>query len=229
MDSSIKKQLLRYVLFLVVFIGLYYCAEIIHLFDSEEDKLFQMIKYGYINDFLINLCKWVWYICMLVGAYFYSKKYLIIKGNENKPKEIPLKRVGIIYGIVVLFSFIVTSSLGFKLKIVYDLGENITSFGIVNRLSDIATGIFRMPIVLYVIRYVDEIIRLFTKKEYVQYIPVAGVFSMIVFGIYDLVIIGVNPLSLVFFFMYIVYNYIYVFTYRNFLASSIVNSIIFVL
>lgn len=229
MDKSIKKRLISYILFIVVFIGLYYCGEIIHLFDSEEDKLFQMIKYGYINDFLINLCKWVWYTGMLTGAYFYSKKYLVIKDGENEPKELPLSRVIILYGIVVLFSFIVTVSLGFKIKIVYDLGENITGFGVINRLSDIGTGIIRMPIVIYVIRYVNEIIRLFVKKDYLKYIPFAGLFAMVAFGVYDLVTAGINPLSMVFFFMYIVYDVVYIFTYRNFAVSSIINAIIFVL
>ena len=229
MEVSIKKRLISYILFIVCFVALYYCAEIIHLFDSEEDKLFQMIKYGYINDFLINACKWVWYSGMFVGAYFYSKKYLVLKDLENDPKELPLIRVILLYAIVVVFSFIVTVSLGFKIKIVYDLGEIITSFGVVNRVSDIITGVIRMPIVVYILRYVNEIIRLFAKKDFLKYIPFAGVFVMVAFGIFDLISSGINPLSMVFFFMYIVYDFIYIFTYRNFAVSSIINAIIFVL
>lgn len=56
------------------------------------------------------------------------------------------KRIGILYGITILTIFIVTAILGFRLKLVVDLGENIGMIYLYNNLAKIVAGVVRMLI-----------------------------------------------------------------------------------
>ena len=235
MEMSRNRRALYYVIFILSFTALFYVAEIIHMFDvggvfnTSGDKIFQKIEYGYTNEFLINMCKWGWYGLVYIGAFFYTRKFLVLKDIDQRPKELPLSRVLILYGTVVLFIFIVTACLNFKVKVVYDLGENITSYDVSNRISTILTGVVKMPMIVLIIRYVHELVRLYAKKNYLNMIPFGGIYTLLAFGIYDLIVSGVSTLSIVFLFLHLIYGLIYFISYRNYIITCVVNAILHVL
>ena len=85
------------------------------------------VYYGQLVElFKFALSAILWAIELIILCYFTRKKWninLLMKKNKT---TYSIKRIIILYLIVLIPILIISASLGFKLKIEYDFGERIT-------------------------------------------------------------------------------------------------------
>lgn len=212
-----KNKMLHYGAFILIVVGLFYLTELLRF----ADPLFEHIYYGNLVDFFINILKGICYLTITILAMGYSKKHFKLNNIYDSKKRLPIKRVFLLYCIVIGIIFIVTASLNFKVKIVVDLGSNITGATLMKNISNIVLGIIRMALVIVVIRHSQEFFELLINKNWAKNVPFGGIVAMILIGTFVLVISGVSLINIVLYFMYIVYGELYLLSYRYFPTSYV--------
>lgn len=207
-----KNETIHLGLFILAVVALFYCSELARLCAP----MFNKIYYGDLNDLFVNIIRGLLYLAIAIGAFEYSKRHFRLNFIRDSKERIPLKRVAILYSIVVVVIFLITASLGFKVKIVVDLGENIIGAQLVIRIVEIVVGIIRMSIVVILIRHFQELIERLVYKNWVRYVPFGGLFAMIAIGIFVFCTSPFSAISVVLLLMYLVYGEIYLLSYRLF-------------
>ncbi|MDE7394713.1 MAG: hypothetical protein K2M95_01170, partial [Clostridiales bacterium] len=118
-----KRLAAIYMIFAAAIVFCVYIAQLLHLL---EEPLFSRVYYGNLKKLFFYVSNIVVWVPMLVGIHLLLKKYTGYKAFHLTRKEIPLKRIFLLYACVIVPIFIVSAALGFNLKIVYELGSRIT-------------------------------------------------------------------------------------------------------
>ena len=121
---------------LIIFLCIIFLCTILAEFLRFTKPLFDRIYYGYLTPMIIDVLRIIIYFLIFFLSTNYANKHFS-KIEYTKIKDISTKRIGILYGITILTIFIVTAILGFRLKLVVDLGENIGMIYLYNNLAKI--------------------------------------------------------------------------------------------
>lgn len=177
--------------------------------------LFNKIYYGYLTPMIIDLLRIIIYFIIFFLSTNYANKHFS-KIEYTKIKDISTKRIAILYGITILTIFIVTAILGFRLKLVVDLGENIGMIYLYNNLAKILAGVVRMLISFLIIRYTEELFKDILNTKILKYLPAGGIISMLTIGLFEFIITPKKAfIDVLFMLFHILYGYIYKLSYNN--------------
>ena len=191
---------------LIIFLCIVFLCTILAEFLRFTKPLFDRIYYGYLTPMIIDALRIIIYFLIFFLSTNYANKHFS-KIEYTKIKDMSTKRIGILYGITILTIFIVTAILGFRLKLVVDLGENIGMIYLYNNLAKIVAGVVRMLISFLIIRYTEELLKNVLSAKMLKYLP-AGLFEFII-----------TPkkafIDVLFMLFHILYGYIYKLSYNN--------------
>ena len=156
----------------------------------------------------------IYFLIFFVSTNYANKHFSKIE--YTKIKDMSTKRIGILYGITILTIFIVTAILGFRLKLVVDLGENIGMIYLYNNLAKIVAGVVRMLISFLIIRYTEELLKNVLSAKMLKYLPAGGIISMLTIGLFEFIITPKKAfIDVLFMLFHILYGYIYKLSYNN--------------
>lgn len=200
---------------LIIFLCTIFLFTLFAEFLRFTKPLFNKIYYGYLTPMIIDLLRIIIYFIIFFLSTNYAKKNL--KPVEyTKIKDISTKRIAILYGITILTIFIVTAILGFRLKLVVDLGENIGMIYLYNNLAKILAGVVRMLISFLIIRYTEELFKDILNTKILKYLPAGGIISMLTIGLFEFIITPKKAfIDVLFMLFHILYGYIYKLSYNN--------------
>ncbi len=230
MEAYMKKDILNNYRFkLVAFLCAVFLLTLSTEFLRLTKPLFDKIYYGYLSPMIIDLLRIIFYFVIFFLATGYANKHFS-KIEYKKIKDISTKRIAILYGMTILVIFIVTAILGFRLKLVVDLGENLGMIYLYNNLAKIIAGLVRMLISFTIIRYTEELFKDILNPTLFKYLPVGGIASMITIGLFDFIISPSKAfIDVLFMLFHIIYGYIYRLSYNNKAISLIIMMFIRVL
>ena len=164
---------------------------------------------------IIDALRIIIYFLIFFLSTNYANKHFS-KIEYTKIKDMSTKRIGILYGITILTIFIVTAILGFRLKLVVDLGENIGMIYLYNNLAKIVAGVVRMLISFLIIRYTEELLKNVLSAKMLKYLPAGGIISMLTIGLFEFIITPKKAfIDVLFMLFHILYGYIYKLSYNN--------------
>lgn len=200
---------------LIIFLCIVFLCTILAEFLRFTKPLFDRIYYGYLTPMIIDALRIIIYFLIFFLSTNYANKHFS-KIEYTKIKDMSTKRIGILYGITILTIFIVTAILGFRLKLVVDLGENIGMIYLYNNLAKIVAGVVRMLISFLIIRYTEELLKNVLSAKMLKYLPAGGIISMLTIGLFEF---NITPkkafIDVLFMLFHILYGYIYKLSYNN--------------
>ncbi len=209
----------------------YFLAILLSNLSVLFKPLYKRVYYGQANGHFRYGLGIVIIIILSLLIEFILKKKLNITYKKDK-SELSLKRTSIIFGITFLMIFIISAIIGFEIKPLHDLGNNTTAF----KIGVYATKIGYFTISVYVAIHMienfqyalDDIIK-FKNPNINKYIPYGGIATMLTYGIYMLCLGVGGSLSVLYFFMIILYGEIYLISNRSILKTCASCGLIFIL
>lgn len=200
---------------LIIFLCTIFLFTLFAEFLRFTKPLFDKIYYGYLTPMIIDLLRIIIYFIIFFLFSNYANKHFS-KIEYTKIKDISTKRIAILYGITILTIFIVTAILGFRLKLVVDLGENIGMIYLYNNLAKILAGVTRMLISFLLIMYTEELFKDILNAKVLKYLPAGGIISMLTIGLFEFIITPKKAfIDVLFMLFHILYGYIYKLSYNN--------------
>ena len=225
-----KRLAALYMIFAAAIIFCVYVVQILHLL---ERPLFSRIYYGNLPKLMYNACSIILWVPMLVGVHLLLKKYTGRKAFHRSHREISLKRILLLYACTVVPIFIVSAALGFKLKIVYELGSRITGVQAWSNASAYLYGGVKLLFFVIFIELVQETGELLYKGEKSPLIPWGGIAAMLIFGFGDVIVAYATGSGIMFAWLYLafdlIYGVIFLVSNRSFYVTFILSLIIFIL
>ncbi|MGM9972102.1 MAG: hypothetical protein ACI35W_06815 [Anaeroplasmataceae bacterium] len=224
-NASIKNERIKYLILGLAYFLSIPLANIVLVFKPLYNKVY----YGQANDIFYYGLSVIVLGVLLILVELLLKPKLGIKLIKSK-EELPIINTILIFSITFIAIFIISAILGFHLKPFYDLGKNTTGFKIIVKAVEI---LYLVMISAYMVKLIeafqytlDNIIPF--KKEIInKYFPYGGIATMLTFGIY-MIILNFTSLSLLFFFLIIVFGEIYLLAERNFIKAFGSIALIFI-
>lgn len=206
-----KKEIIRESLFLLAIVAAFYAVEIARLFGP----LFEFAYYGMLTDLFVYVLKGIFYIAITAVGYSYGAKKFNL--YDERPKEkLSLSRISIIYAIVVVMVLVLSAVLGFKVKLAVDLGENITGPTLFSNIGYIGSNIARMSVIILALRYAQDILDKLFESKWTSKYPIAGLFTMVFFGLFCLFLDGISAVNIILLVSHILYSQIYLISKKTF-------------
>lgn len=220
-------------LYLIFAAAIVFCVYIVQFLHFMEKPLFSRIYYGNLPKLMYNACSIVVWVPMLVGIHLLLKKYTGRKAFHRSKHEISLKRILLLYACTLVPIFIVSAALGFKLKIVYELGSRITGVQAWSNASAYLYGGVKLLFFVIFIELVQETGELLYQGKYTSFIPWGGIAAMLIFGFGDVIVAYASGAGILFAWLYLafdlVYGVIFLVSNRSYYVTFILSLIIFIL
>lgn len=221
-EKILNNEKLHKLLFVIVlFLSVVFC-EIFRIFKYPLNKIY----YGYLTPVFIDILRIIGYIFITIFFTKYAKKHFT--NIEYKHiKDISTKRISILYILSIITIFLVTLFLNFKLKLVHDLGQNIASLTVYINIGRIVSNLARMPIIILMIRYCEDLFNSILDLKYTKYICFGGLVSLITIGLFEFILFSnFEFIDVIFLLFNLLYGYIYRLSYKNYKLSLIICMII---
>lgn len=221
------KQRLKYAVVALA----YFAAILLSNLSLVFKPLYKRVYYGQANGhFRYGLGIILIIIFVLLINFILIKKLNITYKKDKTP--LSLKRTSIIYAITIVMVFIISAIIGFEIKPLHDIGNNTTAF----KIGVFATKTGYYTVCLYIavlmienFQYaLDNTIK-FKNKNINKYLPYGGLATMLTYGIYSLCLGVGGSLSVLYFFMILLYGEIYLLCNRHILSTCVSCGLIFVL
>lgn len=129
--------------------------------------LFDWAGYSLMRPFFVDVFTIIFWIGELVGLRYLKKKWNKEKeefdetGATSKKKEkpplLPMRNVLILSAISVVCIFIASAQIGFKVKPIYEIGEKVTGYEIVNKLGMLGRNIVKCVWILLSLHALHEV------------------------------------------------------------------------
>jgi len=179
-------------------------------------------KYGFGLVFLAI------FACII--QFVIKKKLNITYKKDTTP--LTWKRAGIVFGITFVMIFIISACSSFQLKPFYDVGNNTTAYKVGVYATTLAYHTVCVFFAVHMIENfqyaLDDIIP-FKNENVRKYIPYGGIATMLTYGIYSLCMGLGGNISVLYFFLILLYGEIYLLTNRSILKTCASAGLIFVL
>lgn len=185
MTFTKDKQSIKYFcLAFGILIGLY-LSKISDLFIP----LFDNVYYGNLVVMFVavsNMIIWGIEIGLLI---FLCKKFNMQLFSKEK-KELPLKNVIILFVLTLVPMLIMSACVGWKVKIVYDLGVKVTAMTLLCNACQMLSYAVRMVLIIMFIASVQKGFEMIFKTKYV--IPYGAIVAILTFGLIDFFVLGLE-------------------------------------
>lgn len=220
---------IKYYIIALICVFCVYSANISKLFIP----IFDDIYYGNLVKMFVSLTNFLIWIIEFIILFFVCKKLninLFMKTEEQK-RELPLKRVIILFILAILPMFIVSAYLHFELKIIYLLGIRVTSTGLACNACEILSWTMKILFMILFIHCIHKAFSLNFKFKYKllnEYFPIGGILCLLVFGLLDFFLF---PVALNWFYLIatIWYGIIYLVSNKKFMITYVVSYLIWLL
>lgn len=173
---------------------------------------------------LVSAAIWGIEILLLV---LISKKIKInfFTKQENKG-ELKLKKVIALFALVVIPIMVISASIGWKVKIVHDLGERVTILGMLCNVCEMVSYAVRMVLIIMFIACIQNGFEGLISTKYV--VPYGAIFAFLTFGLIDFIFF---PAVFKVFYLVIsfVYGIIYLVADKKFALSWLLCYLIYLL
>ena len=220
-------------IYMIFAAAIVFCVYIVQIFHILEEPLFSRVYYGNIPKVLYNACCGVVWIPMLVGVHLLLKKFTGYKAFHLAHRELPLKRILLLYACTVIPIFIVSAALGFELKIVHELGTRVTGIQVWSNASDYLYGGVKLLFFIIFIEILQEAGELLYKGKGSTFIPWGGIAAMLVFGFGDVIVAYATGAGVLFAWLYLVfdllYGVIFLVSKKSYFATFVLSLIIYIL
>lgn len=190
--------------------------------------IFDNIYYGNLVDmFVAIISAIIWgleilaivLVCKKIGIELFTPK-------ENKGKELKLWKVIVLFALTVLPMLIISACLSWKVKIVYALGERVTTVGLACNVCEILAYAVRMVLMLMFISCVQKGFELLFKTNYI--IPFGAIIALITFGLIDFFVLAMD-LRVFYLLVSFLYGVIYLIANKKFNITWILCYLIYLL
>lgn len=223
------RSAIKYYIVALICVICVYSGELMEFLKPVLDN----IDYGTLTRMLINIFKGVLWLIEFVVLVLVSHKFGIdiLFRKEDKGKELPLWRLIVLYIFAIVPMFIISAVLGFRVKIVYELGEKVTSFGFVQNAVNMCSWIVRIAFITTFISCLhsgfERNIK-FTNEKVNKYFPYGAIMSFLVFGLIDFFFLGTN-LRAFYLIATVLYGIAYLLSEKKFMTTFIVSYLIWLL
>ena len=224
-NVSERKESVKYFLYAFALLACVYLTELFHLLDKP---LFSLVYYGYLADVAYNLVSAVFLIGVLIGFHRIARKFLGTRLLEKREDDETLSlysRIAL-YVMTALPIILTGIFLGFQFKVVYELGEKVNMYTLINNLSGYALNGAKLIAFLYFIMLTQTVAeKLFeTSKN----LPFGGFLCMITFGLIE-VFVSPSIFAWLYFALCLYYGIIYLVSGRRFFVTFTLMMLLYVL
>lgn len=221
-----KKERISYLL-----MGLIWFAALpLSLLGTLFKPLYKKVFYGQANGyFKYGLGIVLLLIFFFVIVFAIEKKFDLKYKKDVKP--MPWWKTCAIFFGAFLLTFFISAIIGFNLKPFYDVGNNTTAYmaGIsFTKLAYFSVELFFAMKMIENFQYaLDDILPF--KNKAAKYIPYGGLLTMLTYGMFGLIIGVGGTLSVLYFFLILLYGELYLLVDRSILKAYATSLLIFVL
>ena len=208
------------------------CVVLLCLYTSAFAKLFNPIfdniYYGNLTkmfEALVSAAIWGIEIGLIA---FCCKKFniQIFTAKEKKGKEFQIWQVILLFIITLIPMVVISAVLNWNVKIVYALGERVTSMTLLCNVAEILAYAIRMILMVMFIASVQRGFETIFKTKYI--IPYGAIFAFLTFGLIDFFMLSVD-LSAFYLIVSLIYGIIYLVADKRFLTTWFLCYLIYLL
>ena len=225
-DIDVKNRI-RYAIVALCYLAAIFLSHISVIFKP----FYKRVYYGQANGHFQFGLGILFLIIFFIIIEKVIKKKLNIEYNKDK-KPLTWKMAGLVFGITFLIVFIISACSNFELKPFYDVGNNTTAYKVgvyATTLAYHTICVFFAVGMIENFQYALDDIIPFKNENVRKYIPYGGIMTMLTYGIYSLCIGLGGNISVLYFFLIILYGEIYLLTNRSILKTCASVGLIFVL
>ena len=154
------------------------------------------------------------------------------KAKKEPAPLLPMRNVVILSAISIICIFIISLQTGFQVKPIYDIGEKVTGYEIVNKLGWLGTNVAKCVWILLTLGCMDRIAKeavtslqvTETKKKWL--IPVITGVGVLIFGIFDVIFYN-NAFAWTYLLFYVAFTAVYYLTEKNGLKALLLIILIY--
>ena len=192
------------------------------------NPIFDNIYYGNLTKmFEAVISAIIWGVEIGIIAFVYKKLNLqIFTDKEKKKAELQTWQIILLFIITLLPMLIISASIGWKVKIVYALGERVTLIGLLCNACEILAYAVRMVLMIMFIVSIQKGFETIFKTKYL--IPYGAIFAFLTFGIIDFFLLTMD-LRIFYLIVSLLYGIIYLVADRRFCITWILCYLIYLL
>lgn len=222
---KINKDTIKYILFGVSCLFILLLGELSILFKPMYDWIY----YGTLNSMFDDIIKAIIMIIGVITMVIVSKKilgYNPLRSKEySRKEELPIKNLIVLTLIVTSAIALISSFVGWQVKILADLGERYTGVQVGLAAVGWACASVRVLVALMMINYFQEGMEKSINNKYISW---GGLLLLVTFGLYELVM-GLTTLPVIYLLLTVVYGEIYLLTHKNTWKSFLLIYVIYLL
>lgn len=207
MEYTHSKRGLQCLLYAIIIFFLFAISGWVILFEG----LYGIISYGLFNEMYHYFLRFGFLMTTIVITTHFFKKRNII--TFEKKSLLTIKKILILYALVLIPIIIISGALGWEFKPIYDLGERFTGkvlYGYLAYLLFALAKTLTISLMLYGFQnFINESIKINFKHS--KFIPLAGIMLMLTFGLFEL-IAGTHDFWLVYLLFNIYFGVIFTIT-----------------
>lgn len=223
-NAEERKSSLPYFLSALILVIAVYLSELFYLI---EEPLFGWIYYGNITHLLAQGLACIYMIAVIIVFHKLFKHYLKDTPffHKRKQKVRPLRRLAL-YLMTLLPVLITAMVLGFKFKLVVNLGEQITLFTLLENVGTLVVASIKILSAIYCIFLIERGCRkLFDANKF---IPFGGIFCMIFYGVIEFLVAG-GAFAVLNLILYLYFGVVYIVSEGRFAVTYLIAVLLFVL
>lgn len=181
-----NKTSIKYFVMALVILGCLYTGGIVKVLTP----LYSMIYYGTITDILLRYTEAIIYIIETIILVQICKKIgvEIAASKDLKGKELSNWKVITLFALTILPILIISACIGWKVKVVHDLGENVTILGLWVNVGNMVIYGSRLAMMIMFIACIQKGFEFIIKCKYM--IPYGAIFAILTFGLIDFFVFG---------------------------------------
>ena len=218
-----KKASIKYFCFAAIILACVYSNVLSQYFVP----LFDNIYYGNLTNLFIaiaNAAIWGFEIILLV---IIAKKLKVHFFTEEENKgELKFWKVITLFALAIIPMLIISVVIGWKVKIVYDLGERVTIMGLLCNACEMLAYAVRMVLMIMFIACVQKGFERVIKTKFI--IPYGAIFAILTFGLIDFIFFPAQ-FAVFYLIMSALYGVIYVVADKKFALSWLICYLIYLL
>ena len=220
-----NKDTWKYLLFGIACLLMLPLSNVMLLFEP----LYEDVYYGTLTEMYNDILKAIFCVIGMVVIHKISKKKLsfspLRSKLESRKEELPIKNVILLTLITMGCIALVSSMVGWQVKVLADLGERYTGLQIELASAKWGCAVAKIMLVVMMLNFFQEGME---KSIPSKHIPWGGILLFLTFGLYEL-IIGATTLPLVYLLLTLVYGEIFLLTHKNTFKSCVLIYVIYLL
>lgn len=187
--------------------------------------LLDKIYYGQIGYLLNNVAKAIVYIILIIVLHFSWKKLSKEEKTKKDKKELPMKKVIVLYVTTLLFITLISILAGWQLKPLSDLGEKYTGLKIWDKVTDLVVLGFEVFFMMKSFQHLDKYFVANNLKSY-KYYCLSILPILVFFSTYRL-IVDLSIYQIVFIPFTAFIGFIYPYTEKSFWKTYLISLLVF--